>query len=295
MNDTNPARSTAERALLDHDSEVVSELAVAAVENGDVSYAIGLLEEACGLWTHPGLWHNLGRAREICGDINAAVEAFTKSIELGYRDSLVNRGWNFEQLGQYDSALADYDAALAIEPADVIALINSGTLLLDRGELDSAGDRLKRAVALDESAKWQLAAWLSAVGRVDDALEALDRAIELGENRARHDRAMLTQKTRSIADVSADFEAAIEAGSTPAAGDYVIYLGLVADDPDKAVEVGRAAAARGDELAYVPLGIILEMIGELREALRFYRLAVANGEVEYAEDIAELERKILDS
>lgn len=296
MNRSDPEREKVNIALGDHDSAAVAEIAAAFEASGDVDAARELLERACVLWNHPGLWHNLGIARGESNDISGAVDAYTRAIELGSGfDSLVNRGLVLESLDQTEAALADYNAALALNPMDADALVDVGVVHLKLGDLRRAEEYLARAASIDGSANWQLADVFLAQNRNDEALVALNHAIAAGEERARHDRAVLTQDIRTTDEVIEDFQAAIEAGSSAAASDFIVYLDTVADDPRRAAEVGRAAAARGDKLSYSPLAIVLESLGEIEEAILYYRLAVDNGEGEYIADLTELEQRRRDS
>lgn len=57
-------------------------------------------------------------------------------------DSLLGLGYAHQSAGQYDEALAQYDAALAIDPKNTAALYNSGIVLMHQKRFSAAEDVL---------------------------------------------------------------------------------------------------------------------------------------------------------
>jgi tetratricopeptide (TPR) repeat protein len=100
--------------------------------------------------------YNDGCRLRRLGENELAIEAFTRSIALD--PSLVsayyNRGNAFEALRQYGSAVADFHKATALDPSHYRAWCNMGRILL-------------------------------LTGHVNEAMTCLDKASELGDEKAR--------------------------------------------------------------------------------------------------------------
>ena len=92
------------------------------------------------------------------------------------------RAYILMMTGRTDQALEELQEALVLEPEHPRILVGLAHLLLKRGELFDAEDAARRAIfqAPDYAAThWSLARVLDSAERYDEALEALDRAIEL--------------------------------------------------------------------------------------------------------------------
>lgn len=80
------------------------------------------------------------------------------SENLSYHDriaTLVNRGIVEFRLSQFDQAMADFDAALALEPNQPDALINKGiTMLAGGGSIDEALQLLDAGLAGSPQRPW---------------------------------------------------------------------------------------------------------------------------------------------
>jgi lipoprotein NlpI len=63
-------------------------------------------------------------------------------------DPVLNRGVVLEQLGAFDAAIADYNAVLAVSPADPAAWNNRGNARMGKGEYAGAAEDYGKAVAL---------------------------------------------------------------------------------------------------------------------------------------------------
>ncbi len=107
-----------------------------------------------------------GNAAYREGRYEQAVEFFTSAIVSGELDvealaiAYNNRGVAYDQLGDYDRAVADYQEALSLKPDDTMARRNLRVVLVRRG------------VALANTGEYQR------------ALTDLSRAIELGPDKA---------------------------------------------------------------------------------------------------------------
>ncbi len=95
---------------------------------------------------------------------DAALEAYTRAIVSGELDTEAlalaynNRGVVYNEVGDYDRAIADYREALALVPGDPTALRNlrvaytrRGVAFANFGEFDRALDDLGRAIELEPS------------------------------------------------------------------------------------------------------------------------------------------------
>jgi protein O-GlcNAc transferase len=178
------------------------------------------LEHLAGLHADDArLWFLLGAARHRLGRLEAALDAFDRTLGLapGHLQALnakagllaalnrpaqamalldeacrlhpqdpsllVNRGYLLEQQAERRAeALACYDAALAIDPGNRGALMNRGGLLTAMDRLPEALDNNRRLVAAhprDAVAHYNLAETLLALGHDAAVLEACANALEL--------------------------------------------------------------------------------------------------------------------
>ena len=95
---------------------------------------------------HPYAHISRARAREEQGDLRGAIDDLDEQIRI---DALagkpvwadrpyMNRGRLWHGLGQPEAARRDYDAALALNPANAIALFNRAVLKRDADDIDGA-------------------------------------------------------------------------------------------------------------------------------------------------------------
>jgi tetratricopeptide (TPR) repeat protein len=268
-------------------SEQVATIAESWNDSGDVAAAVRLLEAAVhSEVTHAGLWHNLGTAEAALGQHAGAIDAYTHAIRDGY-PSFVSRGLSYEQLEDWGAARNDYLSALELDPKDVDALVDLGTLELSLGRAAEAAVRLSAAASLDPQANWQLADAYLARNKIAEAKDALLEAIDAGELRANLDLARLEVEVASPTTVESYFVAAIAANSSLARREFVIYLDNQGDT-ERALTVALEGVEEGDKNCYAPLAVIYESLGELDLAVQYYTLAVQDGEDVYEEDLAKL-------
>ncbi|PVX29669.1 DUF3857 domain-containing protein [Sphingomonas pokkalii] len=115
-------------------------------------------------------------------DHAGALADLSKAIELApSAELLARRAGAFDRLGQEDKAIADLDAALALDQNSDDAIGLLATIKARRGALDEARALLDERIALggDEKLGWQitLANLLGDYGKPDDALAVLEEAI----------------------------------------------------------------------------------------------------------------------
>jgi len=99
---------------------------------------------------HPDLHYNLAMHAFREGDADSARHELARSLDLRENAlSWLALGLVERRAGRPREALAAYDAALAIDPRSVPALVQSARTLEELGEVDAARARLGRATALE--------------------------------------------------------------------------------------------------------------------------------------------------
>jgi tetratricopeptide (TPR) repeat protein len=98
----------------------------------------------------PGVFINCGVARQRQGNLQAAVENFSKAIELDPNSARAfdNRAGVLAELQQFDASLADSNEALRISPKFAEAYNNRGVTWRMKGENDKALADYSQAIEL---------------------------------------------------------------------------------------------------------------------------------------------------
>lgn len=287
MEERQKKRPDIEHIISTFTSEEVADVANSWLDRGDVTGAMQLAEAAARLDTaDAGLWDYVAGLKRDAGDIRGAIDAYTTAIDRGY-PSFVNRGLCFESVANWNVARGDYLAALVLDPIDVDALVDLGTLELSQGHVAEGALRLRAAAALDPQANWQLADAYLAHNKFADAEKALHLAIEAGEPRAYRDLANLLMDSSPPTTIEKYFLTAISAGSSLARRDLVIYLDQQGEQ-DRAIEFALQGVAEGDAECFAPLAVIYESRDQYALAVHCYRLAIANGEDVWQDDLDNL-------
>lgn len=65
-----------------------------------------------------------------------------------------NRGLTYDELKDYEKALADYDKAIELNPEDATAYYNFACIKSIMGEIDIAFDYLKKAIERGQDKAW---------------------------------------------------------------------------------------------------------------------------------------------
>ncbi len=130
-----------------------------------------------------GFYLNIGLSYEDLGDFEEAVAAYTKASQ--YRQNFVaaifNRGNALQRLNLWSRALEDYDLVLEWDKNLVAAWLNRGLLLYRQASLEQARESLGKAVILDPQnveAHSNLGVVLFDLGRMLEALVAFDKATQ---------------------------------------------------------------------------------------------------------------------
>ena len=170
-------------------------------------------------------------SKDPIGLFNQSIQAFDKALELDsesanawhgkgvalihlgrYEESL-NLGTADEVTGLYDEALKAIDRAIEIDPNTPGAQENKASLLEIMGRHDEA---LKTANTTQDLAQvwYNRAGLLASQGNEDEALDALDKAIELNPTHADawHDKGMILEVLGRNSEANAAYAKAKELG-----------------------------------------------------------------------------------
>ncbi len=85
-------------------------------------------------------FYNRGYAYDEKGDLDRAIADYDQAIQLNPKDALAfnNRGWAYERKGDHDRAIADFDHAIRLNPKDAIAFNVRGIAYRAKNDLDRA-------------------------------------------------------------------------------------------------------------------------------------------------------------
>ena len=201
---------------------------------GRIAEAIAAYEAALAIRPAlPNAWYNLARLQRQAGRFNAALASYGQALSHGIgepEEVHLNRGVIYaDDLARSDSAEAELNRALALNPAYVPALLNLGNLHDDRGDALKARSAYERALELEPANPLALAR-LSGVAELagpDDPL--------LGRMRA------------AIAAAGGDWSARADLGF--ALGAALDRIGAY-DDAFAAYSAANAASREGSPVRY---------------------------------------------
>ena len=135
--------------------EVCHLAALVARRQGDVSQALDLFRRALvGAPRDPQIHNNYANLLAQTGDHASALHHYGRAIEgtgAAAIDALFNRAALLNRLDRHEDALVDLDATIRLAPANAAAHSLRGIVLRSLERLDEAADALDRALALQSS------------------------------------------------------------------------------------------------------------------------------------------------
>jgi tetratricopeptide (TPR) repeat protein len=145
-------------------------------------------KDAISLWSHeirlfPGIsfraYNNRGSAYSIKGELEPAIDDFTKAIEINppkaskLSNAYNGRGSAYKRLGETDKAISDFTRAIEVAPLNTKAYFNRGNVKRGLGEYEEAISDFTRVVEIKPGFAWS---YLYR-GMAYEALGELERAI----------------------------------------------------------------------------------------------------------------------
>lgn len=96
-------------------------------------------------------FQNRGNSSFVMGDFDAAINEYTKSIELNAKEPTVffSRGMAHLNKKNFNPAIADFDKVIELDPAESMAYFNRGVAFEKTGNFEKALADLQKAVELD--------------------------------------------------------------------------------------------------------------------------------------------------
>jgi tetratricopeptide (TPR) repeat protein len=161
-------------------------------------------------------YNNRGNALRDRGDLDRAVADFNAAIRLNpmSADSYINRGIAWYRSGNLDRAIADYGEAIRLDPNDAYAYNDRALALRAKGDLDAAIADHDHALRLDpkEASLYtnRGLAWQDK-GDLDRAIADFDEALRHNSSDALayNKRALAWQAKGDFVHAIADFDEAI--------------------------------------------------------------------------------------
>lgn len=265
--------------------EVLAYRAAAYVALGKLDDALADAEEAIKLESAFSLaWNTRGYLRWMRGDFKGAVSDYTAAIAYAADDRRVdtggraqmyqNRGVAWQDAGNTDRALLDFDTCIELQPANPAFYENRGLIYVDKQLFDVAFKDFDRALELDsKNARGYVnRAWAARLmGDFEQAVRDYSQALRLkpdyGQALIGRGYAWIGWERPELA--KKDFEAAEKLDVTPAAQTGLGELALTKGDHAAALSF-FAEALKNDE-THIPAlrAMTFTMIetGKLEQAL----------------------------
>jgi tetratricopeptide (TPR) repeat protein len=180
------------------DPQALLHSAAALEKAGRLTEAEAVYQRLLARWPDlPDTWYNLALLQRRAGRFDAALASYQQALDRGVsgpEEVHLNRGVIYsDYLRQDDAAERELQAALALEPAYVPALLNLANLREDFGKQAEASALYEKILALDPRCHTALAryAGLHKVAGADDPLVARLRAAIADARTSPADRAEL--------------------------------------------------------------------------------------------------------
>ncbi len=132
---------------------------------------------------HPRAWNNLGRAYMAMMQLDKAIAAYKKALEVNAYDEYAwnNLGSAYELQQDYEKAKDAYRKQIEINPLDQYAHANLGRLLLRDSQNEEAVKELERAYGIkpdDASSAQMLGEAYLNLGQEEKAMNSFNKALE---------------------------------------------------------------------------------------------------------------------
>ena len=191
-------------------------------------------------------------------------------------------GMAYYEQGKYDEAVAEFQAAIELEPDDAEAHRNLGTAYLEQGELEEAVASYGQAIELDPDfgeAYGDLAGAYVNLGRLSEAIAAGEKAIELAPDYAMaYNNLGFAYYTQGMLDEAiAEYQEAIRINPDfDKAHDNLGVAYMMQDQLDEAIaEFKEVIRINPDHVGgHVNLGFAYSTQGMLDEAIAEYQEAI---------------------
>jgi tetratricopeptide (TPR) repeat protein len=160
------------------------ELGRALVETGRPEEGIAAFRRSLELAPGQSVAHaNVGIALSKLGRRDEAIAEFRESLDLNPFSAEVHYhlGNELAAAGRRDEAAAAFEEAIRVEPKYVEPRVHLGNLCNERGDWAKAVEWYEKALAIDAkhvTALYNLAGSLGNLGRLDEAIAALERLLE---------------------------------------------------------------------------------------------------------------------
>jgi tetratricopeptide (TPR) repeat protein len=229
--------------------------------------------------------HDLGLTALREGRLDAAVEMFTRAVDLNPKDAAAhcNLGVAFQSQHRLADALCSFEQALAIAPDNPEMQYNAGNVLYGLGRRHEALARYDRALALAPGYGWahlSRGAVLHQIGRFHEALISHDAAIAHQPNSAQAhcNRGATLVALARHADALASYERAVTLDPNHAEAHYnrgnALYGAQRLDEALASYE--RALARKPDHFeALLGRGNVLHDQNRFEDALICYDRAIS--------------------
>jgi tetratricopeptide (TPR) repeat protein len=155
------------------------------VNMGDLQGAINDFTKAIELSPEDASAYNdRGIAYSSMGNLESAIKDYDKAMELNPNFAGVynNRGMAYQAKGDHDKAIKKYDKAIELNPNYADAYNNLGNAYQAKGDLDKAVKNYNKAIELKPNyadAYYNLGETFIGLGRYDKALESFNQAIKI--------------------------------------------------------------------------------------------------------------------
>lgn len=193
-----------------------------------------------------------GQIRASAGNSQDALADFSAAIQLDPKlwRAIHNRGVLEAQAGQFDKAFDDFNRTTELNPQFAKAFSNRASLYVVAGQMEPALNDYRRACELDPSlvvAQRGCGRVCHMLGQLDEASQHLNRAIDLAPNDASalSSRADLFTDVGNYSDAAADYDHALKLDNKSAEA-YRGSAWLLATCPDNNVRNPDVAIHRAE-------------------------------------------------